>query len=489
MPAEISKVFSKEELIVLTERFGEPRYAFRLGRHLIAYAWLAILLSALVAGPVGILLIIALGGPVFLLSVHLDRRLQLKRYLQAKVNQSESSYPTPQTALTGVNNLSIPDSRSRDNSHCENKMPKGLSAKRSSTKTENNDSYHIFSNKLELDARTRIGNALNSAIDKDALYALSLGLSSSFSTYHCDGIENDADEIASSRLKIILEFCIETAFEIIKVYSSELEKRKYDTKDIHDYMTNCPLTLDNLYLIIYIHAIVLDSDYAEVIAMAEKVIIEFIEKKLAEAVSTGEVFLMEEGIYITPVNHGDESPEDNTRRDSKDQNNSEELLACGLSEDELNALIEEVSIEESETEAGDEVETRKNADNEVIASSIPMLQSQEFIRSDKAVLIRMGKNYRIDMLADDLYEACRGNWAISLSRAKAAKYAYVLYKGIVIEVYTISKWRETDQIAGNGSPRIRFTGLPALERRQLIGSDFSSMFKPGESSPVKYLNC
>lgn len=106
-----------------------------------------------------------------------------------------------------------------------------------------------------------------------------------------------------------------------------------------------------------------------------------------------------------------------------------------------------------------------------------------------AVIIRLGKTYKPGMTKAELYEACRGNWAISLRRAKNAKTAYIAHKGRIVGVFSIRGWQETNELAGNGSFRIRFYGEPSEGDSHLIGLDISDIFKAGESSPVKYVNC
>ncbi len=111
------------------------------------------------------------------------------------------------------------------------------------------------------------------------------------------------------------------------------------------------------------------------------------------------------------------------------------------------------------------------------------------LETDSAILIRLNKSYYDGINDKDLYEASRGNWAINLSRAKKAKYAYILFRGKVVMIYSIKRWSKTKEVAGNGLSRIRFTGDPAMDRSFMLGFDLSNLFKPGESSPVKYLNC
>lgn len=107
---------------------------------------------------------------------------------------------------------------------------------------------------------------------------------------------------------------------------------------------------------------------------------------------------------------------------------------------------------------------------------------------DAAVIIRLSRSYKPGISRDELFRIASGNWAINLDRAKKAEYAYIAYRGEIIEVYKIDGWYETDQLAGHGSCRLRFEGVPADNRRSFIGRSVKHYFKFGDGNPVKYLN-
>ena len=111
-----------------------------------------------------------------------------------------------------------------------------------------------------------------------------------------------------------------------------------------------------------------------------------------------------------------------------------------------------------------------------------------FEASGPSVVIRVSKSYKPGMTPADLYEISRGAWALNIEHARKAELAYVAFKGKVLEVYEIGKWEETDQIAGNGKPRIKFEGKPSAVNRHQIGMSAKHLFKKGDASPVKYLN-
>ena len=91
------------------------------------------------------------------------------------------------------------------------------------------------------------------------------------------------------------------------------------------------------------------------------------------------------------------------------------------------------------------------------------------------------------MTPSDLYEISRGNWALNINNASKAELAYIAFKGKILEVYEIAEWEETDQISGNGKPRIRFNGKPSQVNQFQIGLSAKYLFKKGDVSPVKYM--
>lgn len=108
---------------------------------------------------------------------------------------------------------------------------------------------------------------------------------------------------------------------------------------------------------------------------------------------------------------------------------------------------------------------------------------------DPVLLIRLTKTFSPSMTEEELYEATRGNWAISMDKAQVARHAYALNRGEVIQVYNIEYWSETEEISGRGTHRIRFTGTIASDRQHHIGCSLAHYFKRGEASPTKLLNC
>lgn len=119
---------------------------------------------------------------------------------------------------------------------------------------------------------------------------------------------------------------------------------------------------------------------------------------------------------------------------------------------------------------------------------------------DPVVLIRINELYRNGMSAQELYDATRGVWILSLERARGAKYAFAVFEGIVKEVYEPELWQDArvdsyetrkDLTPEDGKGRIEFIGKLALEaiRSKYIDKSVANSFVFGSQNPCKYINC
>ncbi len=119
---------------------------------------------------------------------------------------------------------------------------------------------------------------------------------------------------------------------------------------------------------------------------------------------------------------------------------------------------------------------------------------------DPVVLIRINELYRNGMSAQELYDATRGVWILSLERARGAKYALAVFEGIVKEVYEPELWQDAqvdsyetrkDLTPEDGKGRIEFIGKLAPEaiRSKYIDKSVASSFVFGSQNPCKYINC
>lgn len=61
----------------------------------------------------------------------------------------------------------------------------------------------------------------------------------------------------------------------------------------------------------------------------------------------------------------------------------------------------------------------------------------------KLMVVKLNKTYRSNMTDDELYEVTRGNWRVSLEKAKQADYVLAVYKSLVVGVYKPDEWYDT----------------------------------------------
>ena len=132
-------------------------------------------------------------------------------------------------------------------------------------------------------------------------------------------------------------------------------------------------------------------------------------------------------------------------------------------------------------------------------NSIQLLEIKE-----KAILIRINKTFEAKMNKEALYDYTRGRWKLNPQRAKNAKYAIAIYKGIVQEVYEIDDWHKAGTTEStrklNDKPelnstksligRFEFKGKLASQeiRNEYVNKSVKHYFTKGNSNPVNYLN-
>jgi hypothetical protein len=123
---------------------------------------------------------------------------------------------------------------------------------------------------------------------------------------------------------------------------------------------------------------------------------------------------------------------------------------------------------------------------------------------EPSILIRINRTYQVSMKKDELYDYTRGRWKLNTERAKNAKYAIAIYKGIVQEVFEIVNWHKAGTTQSTRKPsdhaelnsakslegRFEFTGKLAQEeiRKKYNSKSVKHFFVKGNSNPINYLN-
>lgn len=116
--------------------------------------------------------------------------------------------------------------------------------------------------------------------------------------------------------------------------------------------------------------------------------------------------------------------------------------------------------------------------------------------TDDILMIRINRYYRNDMKPHELYDVTRGIWVVNPEKAQKAKYAFAVYDGMIMEVYSIVSWLKAgstlncryDTIEENLKNRYEFVGniAPAIIRNKYINKSVSDLFQKGEQNPIKY---
>ena len=115
--------------------------------------------------------------------------------------------------------------------------------------------------------------------------------------------------------------------------------------------------------------------------------------------------------------------------------------------------------------------------------------------TEPVILIRINRLYQPGMTADELYDVTRGSWKVG-TRRDGAEYALAIYKGEVLEVYSIEAWHPggttpyKTRVQTNPAGRWEFTGsiAPKPIRSKYVGCSVAHYFLRGSANPVMYVN-
>lgn len=86
---------------------------------------------------------------------------------------------------------------------------------------------------------------------------------------------------------------------------------------------------------------------------------------------------------------------------------------------------------------------------------------------------------------NEIYDAVRGNWKVSIRRAENAQCVLAVARGLVRGAYIARAWDESGEEGRN-----QFEGVVASEPfKGFIGKSVVSNFVRGSQNPIRYLNC
>lgn len=106
------------------------------------------------------------------------------------------------------------------------------------------------------------------------------------------------------------------------------------------------------------------------------------------------------------------------------------------------------------------------------------------------VLININKTYKRGSGANGIYDATKASWVIDRNKTSSLKYALSEYRGLVVEVFQITKWYPVDTLDRNGQPKVRwaFEGFvsPDEVREKYINMSVAHVKVKGASNPIRY---
>ena len=114
---------------------------------------------------------------------------------------------------------------------------------------------------------------------------------------------------------------------------------------------------------------------------------------------------------------------------------------------------------------------------------------------DLVILINTNFLYKKDMSYNEIYQATRKSWKISLNRANKAKLACCVYKWIIREVFEVTQPREIDKERCKKNPwkppRYMFIWKLTGEknRSRYLYKSVRNYWKQWAQMPIKYVNC
>ena len=112
--------------------------------------------------------------------------------------------------------------------------------------------------------------------------------------------------------------------------------------------------------------------------------------------------------------------------------------------------------------------------------------------TEKVILFRIPVRWNPLMTADELFESTHGWWRLG-NRKGGAEFAMAVSAGVVRAIYKIESWdlrNEADRgFEAGEKPRFGFRGQRVFELDRYLNKSVKHLFKTGEQSPFKYINC
>lgn len=114
-------------------------------------------------------------------------------------------------------------------------------------------------------------------------------------------------------------------------------------------------------------------------------------------------------------------------------------------------------------------------------------EAEEAIIEEPVILININRRYQKNMKPEEIYEATRKHWKISMRRASRVKIACSVFRGIIREVFIIDRWLPSP---APEEKRHMFEGevAPKDVKAKYINKSVVKYWKRGSQNPIKYIN-
>jgi hypothetical protein len=116
--------------------------------------------------------------------------------------------------------------------------------------------------------------------------------------------------------------------------------------------------------------------------------------------------------------------------------------------------------------------------------AVEKMEKDEFRHN--AVIININRSY---LKEGNIYDAVRGNWAVSAKGLERFPIAIAEYRGVFRAVFKIRNWQATAEISKRGKPRMRFTGLDVSHEPeyQIYMRKLNGFKRHGQANPVQFV--
>lgn len=115
-------------------------------------------------------------------------------------------------------------------------------------------------------------------------------------------------------------------------------------------------------------------------------------------------------------------------------------------------------------------------------------ETQPIDITEPAVLFRINQKYHDHLSEEELYRITRGEWVIG-KRREQARYAFAVYKGVVLQVFKIERWSPFSGKTPSTRQRWCFDGIVAENLQHYVGGSVKHYFTRGNQNPVLFINC